>query len=109
MSVPGDAGARRKIVQIAGMQLLYGIHVSGRVNQAETVLLFPDHAKVFPAQAVTQSYALREAERILKVERVIIFKRLAGRVALCLPAAGRCAGDEGCKVIEAKLAAISTV
>src|SRR5438270_6002314 len=108
MSVPGNAGARRKIVQVAGIQLLDGIHVSGRINQAETVLLFPDHAKIFPAHAVTQSYALREAERILKIKRVIIFKRLAGRVALCLPAAGRRAGDERIEIIEAKLAAITT-
>src|SRR6185503_10496079 len=61
MSVPGNAGAGRKIIQVAGIQLLDGIHVSGRVNQAETVLLFPDHAKIFPAQAVTQSYVLGEA------------------------------------------------
>src|SRR6478672_10766546 len=109
MRVPGNAGARREVVQVAGIQLLDRVHVSGRINQAETVLLFPNHAKIFPAQAVTQSYALGKAERVLKIKRVIIFKRLAGRVALCLPAAGRRACDESCKVIKAKLAAIATV
>src|SRR5207342_2941169 len=93
----------------AGIQLIDSLQVPGGIQQAEAVILFPDHAEVLPAYAVAERDSLGEAERVLQIEGVVVLIRLARRVALRLPAAGWRTGDEGRQVIKTELAAIAAI
>src|SRR6185437_13831083 len=79
------------------------------IQQAEAVLVFSNDAEIVPAQAVVEREAVGEAEIILQVERVVVLKSLAGRIALGLAAAIRHAGDEISQRSKAELAAVAAV
>src|SRR6185437_9007361 len=108
--VPCDCGARAKVVPVVRIELLGQVDCAGcGIQQAEAVLVFSNDAEIVPAQAVVEREAVGEAEIVLQVERVVVLKSLAGRIALCLAATVRRTGDERVQAVKGQFAAISAV
>src|SRR6185437_4011263 len=108
--VPCNCGARAKVVHVSRIELLGQVDCAGcGIQQAEAVLVFSNDSEVVPAQTIVEGEAVREAEIVLQIERVVVLKSLAGRIALCLAATVRRTGDEIFQRSKAELAAVAAV
>src|SRR5258708_16038960 len=76
---------------------------------AQEIVLFPDHAEIFPADAIVDRQVLGHVEAVLQVERLVVLEGLAAGVTLSLASAVGSAGDEIVEAVEAQLGAIAAV